>query len=1136
MSAAVATHQPGQSLGSPKHKDRKALVSSDGKTGLPEIRNSDNALDKRKPLPTSLQSDFIPEDVLFALTQPPAVRDQLGPPTRNRNLNVTTAPSRPPPSNLWSHKRRERFKHLTENTPCICGAGSDISFLYDVPLPEKKLERPDKLDKSFARKEALDKQKKPLELPDTLIPEEYHIVKNKGVMGIEFHEDKYSNQVEDHEKHLVVFPSMKPASRFEVVQLKKTMDQMLDKAGVYDTDAEIKGPTQMHNLLELIKKEQNIYNTVFHEVIRQVSIECVERGELLANLRQKYSDLLNKVPQQIKSLHEEVMAQRALDRRLTEELMRFKGTIGILTSELSAVKEHDKKVTKEAQQAQEDLRTALSEAQKNASLLAEYHDLYELQRKRLETSVHLLTEERELWSNAAYSLALKVTEEANLTTAKKLHVSEKSWAKLATHFTILLSDKDTELLTNLQTHVEKWRDLVEEFNIILKMREEEMKTNISSLKGSIQKWMHDIRKICFDVDENASISTLRLLRSKSLEHTKEGHFQKSPDESTLRLFLEDMRNWEEVLGKEAEKFGGDTLLNGQEKLSIIRQQMDGWSDNALKVFSRHRKEGAQSHPDQEGMMALNEEVEELLKQFNNRITGENGFKEPEWIINWRMFLYNWVAPHAIHLMHGLETWDMKIAAALNGTQPINDNEWIGLLNLMEEWMSGIDEAVQYVGSTQKEEDRIESKPHIRIDVMDTVRKVQKWATTASNAIDSEDGRLVEQVSTLHSQMVQWMVQMLLRLAPDHEGNSKEAADMVLLNSLTLGQLHSNVKMLFEQLEQFTVYVALHSSEVLFGISDLRTLEEYYRDLFEFNSCCSGVVMDNTQARRDNMEDNAEHELRDLQRLKTECSDWIHTAKLLTSHLLGDPVETLFPTATSGDEPSKKPAPDKTMVSFHDKEKMQPSAPAPEEKAEAPPVEAAEADTEEKPEEGVPMEREVGEGEEEKPPTAAAPVPPKEKEASKEKLEVIGFDENTHMKNLSSLETKPVASSTFIPDAPNTQKSYEALAAVESLQTQLMSTEQRAQAAEDRASQAESDLADANERIRELEKRLAKLEKQDEDSTAGDKTPAKVPATPTTPRDEAGAKDKSPEKKEEKKRPESQASKASSKSGKSKKGK
>ena len=31
------------------------------------------------------------------------------------------------------------------------------------------------------------------------------------------------------------------------------------------------------------------------------------------------------------SLHEEVLAQRALDRRLTEELMRFKSTIATLT-------------------------------------------------------------------------------------------------------------------------------------------------------------------------------------------------------------------------------------------------------------------------------------------------------------------------------------------------------------------------------------------------------------------------------------------------------------------------------------------------------------------------------------------------------------------------------------------------------------------------------------------------------------------------------------------------------------------------------------------------------------------------------------------------------------------------------------
>jgi hypothetical protein len=40
--------------------------------------------------------------------------------------------------------------------------------------------------------------------------------------------------------------------------------------------------------------------------------------------------------------------------------------------------------------------------------LTEYHALYELQRKRLEKQVVMLTDEKELWSTAAYSLALKV--------------------------------------------------------------------------------------------------------------------------------------------------------------------------------------------------------------------------------------------------------------------------------------------------------------------------------------------------------------------------------------------------------------------------------------------------------------------------------------------------------------------------------------------------------------------------------------------------------------------------------------------------------------------------------------------------------------------------------------------------------
>uniref|UniRef100_A0A3Q4I6P4 Axonemal dynein light chain domain containing 1 n=1 Tax=Neolamprologus brichardi TaxID=32507 RepID=A0A3Q4I6P4_NEOBR len=106
----------------------------------------------------------------------------------------------------------------------------------------------------------------------------------------------------------------RPSGRLEAVQLMGMMDDMLEKAG-------------LEGLLELVKVEQNIYNIVFHELIRQVSVGCAERGQLLAKLRQRYQSLLDRVPRRLKALHTEVVAQRALDRRLTEEIHHIKLTI-----------------------------------------------------------------------------------------------------------------------------------------------------------------------------------------------------------------------------------------------------------------------------------------------------------------------------------------------------------------------------------------------------------------------------------------------------------------------------------------------------------------------------------------------------------------------------------------------------------------------------------------------------------------------------------------------------------------------------------------------------------------------------------------------------------------------------------------
>lgn len=77
-------------------------------------------------------------------------------------------------------------------------------------------------------------------------------------------------------------------------------------------------------------------------------------------------------------------------------------------------------------------------------LLNEYHGLYELQRHRLEEQVHSLTMEHGLWQQAAYNLSRRVAQEYQLRGLQKLQLSERNWSKLARHFAILLSSKDTQ--------------------------------------------------------------------------------------------------------------------------------------------------------------------------------------------------------------------------------------------------------------------------------------------------------------------------------------------------------------------------------------------------------------------------------------------------------------------------------------------------------------------------------------------------------------------------------------------------------------------------------------------------------------------------------------------------------------------
>uniref|UniRef100_A0A8B9VIG2 Axonemal dynein light chain domain containing 1 n=1 Tax=Anas zonorhyncha TaxID=75864 RepID=A0A8B9VIG2_9AVES len=332
-------------------------------------------LDHTRPVSSSLEYSFVPEEIFRALT---CASSSLSSPEYLKSHQTGCLQT---PDRLWHYpNRRSKFRHLTDHPVSLTGAGR------------------------------------------------------------------------------------KPAGRFEVIQLMEAMDNMLEKAGV-DELIRVTGPSQLHNVLELLKAEQNIYNIVFHELIRQVSVDCVERGQLLSKLRQRYVDLLKRIPQQMKTLYKKMMAQRLIDRHITEELLYFKESVEQLTSELYEVREHD--------------------------LAFKYRELYELQRRRLEYQVLLVTQERDIWNSAAYDLALKVgiIDRNQLTLVRRLDVSGKALTKVLKHFIVLLASKDTSDLADLQEEAEKFREMLGRVGAEIEHLEESSKEKLQIVCRSLNKWL-----------------------------------------------------------------------------------------------------------------------------------------------------------------------------------------------------------------------------------------------------------------------------------------------------------------------------------------------------------------------------------------------------------------------------------------------------------------------------------------------------------------------------------------------------------------------------------------------------------------------------------------------------------------------
>lgn len=81
--------------------------------------------------------------------------------------------------------------------------------------------------------------------------------------------------------------------------------------------------------------------------------------------------------------------------------------------------------------------------------------------------------------------------------------------------------------------------------------------------------------------------------------------------------------------------------------------------------------------------------------------------------------------------------------------------------------------------------------------------MNKWLTVISHHIDTQDSVIVDDATLTHTKMINWMVQALIRLAPDQEDMSEEAKKNIYASTDTVEQLTCKANELIQQVVDFT---------------------------------------------------------------------------------------------------------------------------------------------------------------------------------------------------------------------------------------------------------------------------------------------------------------------------------------------
>ncbi|CAI9575046.1 unnamed protein product, partial [Staurois parvus] len=102
-----------------------------------------------------------------------------------------------------------------------------------------------------------------------------------------------------------------------------------------------------------------------------------------------------------------------------------------------------------------------------------------------------------------------------------------------------------------------------------------------------------------------------------------------------------------------------------------------------------------------------------------------------------------------------------------------ESDWSNIYHLLPEWTAQAERLLEIIGSSYSEEKPILNTIE-ELEPEDVFKMLQHWVLNITNGTEKDNVQLNQQVTTLHTAMVQYMVNILILLSPDYSSDPLNA--------------------------------------------------------------------------------------------------------------------------------------------------------------------------------------------------------------------------------------------------------------------------------------------------------------------------------------------------------------------------